>query len=216
MRFALSLSLATVLSAQSTPRSKASDYPAHVQMETVTLAAEYLVHTLPTPTGPLIAKDYLVVDVAFFGPPFSRLKISPDHFTLRINGHGEPLQAQLPGMVAGSIKFPDSTGHPSLTGAAGVGIGNGQVVIGPRPPASQFPGDGNDRTASTQPITQVQKEQEDTVDYRVQNASLLEGEQSLPRSGLIYFPFQGRTKGIHSLQLLYNGPMGKTVLKLLP
>lgn len=212
MRFALSLSLAALLSAQSAPRSKASDYPAHVQMETVTLAAEYLVHSLPTPAGPLIAKDFLVVDVAFFGPPFSRLKISPDHFTLRINGHGEPLQAQLPGMVAGSIKFPDSTTHPSLTGAASVGIGNGQVVIGPRPP----PGDGNDRTASTQPITQVQKEQEDTVDYRVQNASLREGEQSLPRSGLIYFPFQGRTKGIHSLQLLYNGPMGKTVLKLLP
>ncbi|HVO97266.1 MAG TPA: hypothetical protein VMT15_04330 [Bryobacteraceae bacterium] len=216
MRFGLILSAAALLNAQSAPRTKATDYPVHVQMETVTLAAEYLVHSLPTPTGPLLASDYLVVEVAFFGPAFSRLKMSPDQFTLRVNGHGAPLSTQLPGMVAGSIKFPKSTAHPSLTGTAGVGDGNGQVVVGPRPPPSQFPGDGRDRTASTQPITQVQKEQEDTVDYRVQNASLPEGEHSLPRSGLIYFLFRGRTKGIHSLELFYNGPMGKTALKLLP
>ena len=86
MRFALLMSAITLLHAQGTPpKTKASDYPVHVQMDTVTLAGEYLVHSLPTPQGTLIANDYLVVEVAFFGPSFSRLKMSPDNFTLRIN-----------------------------------------------------------------------------------------------------------------------------------
>lgn len=216
MRFALILSAAALLKGQASPRTKAADYPVHVQLQTVALAAEYLVHTLPTPKGPLLAKDYLVVEVAFFGPPMSRLKMSLDQFTLRINGHGAPLPAHLPGMVAGSIRNPDPATHPSLTGTAGVGVGDGQVSVGPRPPPSQFPGDGRDRTANVEPITARQVDEENGVDYRVQNASLPEGEKSLPCSGLLYFPFRGKTKNIHSLDLLYDGPMGKTSLKLLP
>jgi hypothetical protein len=215
MRFALFLSAFTMLRAQGpAPRTGVADYPAHAQMDAVTLAAEYLVHSLPTPNGTLIAKDYLVVEIAFFGPSFSRLKISPDHFTLRINGKGAPLSSQLPGMVSESIKFPSAHPHLEATGTAGVG--DGTVTVGPRPPASRFPGDGNDRTAPGTTVTQKEKEQEDSIDHRVQSASLPEGEQTLPRSGLIYFPFRGNAKNIHSVELLYDGPMGKASLKLLP
>jgi hypothetical protein len=215
MRLGILLSAATFLAAQSTqPKTSAADYPVHVQLDTVTLAAEYLVRSLPTPEGTLVTSDYLVVEAAFFGPSMSRLRMSPDDFTLRINGRGSPLVTQSAGMVAQSIKYPGE--HPALTAAGSVGIGDGTVTVGPRPPPSQFPGDGKDRPPPGQPVTIVQKEQQDTIEGRVQSASLPEGEKALPRSGLIYFPFRGKTKNIRSLELLYEGTMGKATLKLLP
>lgn len=214
MRFALLLSALTLLDAQGTaPKTKAADYPVRVQLDTVTLAAEYLVHSLPTPQGTLVANDYLVVEAAFFGPSFSRLRMSPDNFTLRINGKGT-LSTEPPGMVAGSIKFPSA--RPHLEGGASVGVGDGTVAVGPRAPPSQFPGDGNDRTAAGQPPTVNSVEQEYSLEVRVQNATLPEGEKSLPRSGLLYFFYRGKIKNIHSLDLLYDGAMGKATLKLLP
>jgi hypothetical protein len=212
MRFAFFIiSAVALLHAQGTPpKPTAADYPAHVPLGTVTLAAEYLVHSLPTARATLIAKDYLVVEAAFYGPSMSSLKISPSQFTLRINGRGEPLMTELPGLVAASIKYPGQ--RPGFTTSAGLG----PVAIGSRPPPSQFPGDGNDRPLPTGQVTVIEKEDEDAIEYRVQNASLPEGEKGLPRSGLIYFPYRGRIKSIHSLELFYDGPMGKATLKLLP
>lgn len=215
MRFAPFLMAISLLQAQGTsPKTKATDYPVHMQMDTVTLAAEYLVHSLPTAKDTLVASDYLVVEVGFFGPPMSRLKMSPDQFNLRVNGKGTPLGTQLPGMVASSIKFPSSRPHTEAT--ATVGAGDGSVIVGPRPPAGRFPGDPNDRPPAGQPSLAKEREVEDTIDYKVRNASLPEGEKSLPRSGLIYFAWQGKTKNIHSLELFYEGPMGKATLKVLP
>jgi len=215
MRVALFFGAFTLLNAQgTTTKTKAADYPVQVQMGTVTLAAEYLVHSLPTSKGTLIAADYLVVEVAFFGPSFSRLKMSPDNFTLRINGKGEGLSTEPPGMVAQSIKFPSA--HPHLETAGSVGVGDGTVSVGPRPPPTQFPGDGNDRQPTGQPPSVRTVEEDSNIDHRVQNATLPEGENTLPRSGLVYFYFRGKVKNIHALELLYNGTMGKATLKLLP
>lgn len=195
-------------------KAKPADYPAHIQLDTVTLAAEYLVHTIPSPKGDLIARDYLVVEVAFFGPLYSRLKMSADQFTLRVNGKGSPLTAELPGMVAQSVKYPDNFGRPSVNASGTVGMGDGTVTVGPRAPQSRFPGDGNDRTSTGAPsVTEV--DAENKIEFRVQAASLPEGEKTLPRSGVIYFYYRGKIKNIHSLDLLYNGTMGKATLKLL-
>jgi len=215
MRLALVLSSVTLLGAQGMPpKTGPADYPVHVQMETVALAAEYLVHSLPNAKATLVANDYLVVDAAFFGPLYSRLKMSPDNFSLRINGKGEHLTPELPGLVAQSVKFPGVRPHLETTGS--VGAGDGTVTVGPRPPPSRFPGDDNDRVPANQPPTVREVNQENDVEYRVRNASLPEGEHSLPRSGLLYFFYRGKTKNIHSIELFYNGPMGKTTLKLLP
>jgi len=215
MRFALVLSTAALLGAQgTTPKTGPADYPAQVQMDSVTLAAEYLVHSLPNAKATLIANDYLVVEAAFFGPLYSRLKMSPDNFSLRINGKGEPLTPELPGMVASSVKFPGVRPHLETTGS--VSAGDGTVSVGPRPPQSRFPGDGNNRLPANQPATVSEVNQENDVEYRVRNASLPEGEHSLPRSGLLYFFYRGKTKNIHSVELFYNGTMGKATLKLLP
>jgi len=193
MRFALFLSVVTLLQAQGTPpKTKASDYPVHLELGTVTLAAEYLVHSVPTPKGNLIATDYLVVEAAFFGPSFSRLKMSPDNFTLRINGKGDPLSTDSPGMVSQSIKYPGARSH--LEAAGSIGMGDGTITVGPRPPPSQFPGDGNERTAPGQGPSVKTTEDEAAIEYRIQNATLPEGENSLPRSGLLYFYFRAELK----------------------
>jgi hypothetical protein len=215
MRCAMFLSVMALLQGQGTPpKGKAADYPAHVQMETVTLAAEYLVHSLPTPQGTLIASDYLVVEVAFFGPPFSRLKMAPDNFKLLINGKGDALSTEPPGMVSGSIKFPGARPHLESSGSAG--NGNGTISVGPRAPPSQFPGDGNERVPVNQPASVKTVEEESSIDRRVQKVTLPEGENSLPRSGLLYFFFRGKVKNLRSLELFYDGSMGKATLKLLP
>lgn len=215
MRFALLLSVVIPLRAQgTTPKSKAADYPVRVQMDQVTLAAEYLLHSLPTAKGTLIAPDYLVVEVAFYGPSFSRLKMSPDNFKLRINGKGDPLSSDAPGMVSQSIKFPGAKPHLETQGS--VTMGDGTVSVGPRAPPSQFPGDGNERQPVGAPPSIKKVEEENNIEYRVQNATLPEGEHSLPRSGLVYFYFRGKIKNIHSLDLQYEGTMGKASLKLLP
>lgn len=215
MRFALLFSVAILLRAQgTTPKTKAADYPIHVQIDQVTLAAEYLVHSVPTPKGTLVAADYLVVEVAFYGPSFSRLKMSPDNFKLRINGKGDPLPSDPPGMVSQSIKFPSEKPHVETQGS--VTMGDGTVSVGPRPPQSRFPGDGNERLPAGSPPSVKTVEEENNTEHRVQNATLPEGETSLPRSGLVYFYFRGKIKNIHSLDLQYEGAMGKASLKLLP
>jgi hypothetical protein len=50
----------------------------------------------------------------------------------------------------------------------------------------------------------------------VKGAALPQGENDLPRSGLLYFNFRGKVKNIRSLDLFYEGSMGRATLKLLP
>lgn len=178
MRLALFLIAVTSLRAQGTQPRAVADYPVHTQLDTVTLAAEYLAQSLPTLSGSQIVHDYLVVETAFFGPPRSRLQLSASHFSLRINGRGLPIPTELPGLVAASISF--------------------------------F---GNVPSSSSGPL--VQRDSESAQD-RIQKISLAEGQRSLPSAGMIYFPYRGKLKTIHSLELQYDGPMGKAALKLLP
>ena len=49
---------------------------------------------------------------------------------------------------------------------------------------------------------------------RVTKESLPEGERLLPQAGLIFFAYRGKAQGIHSVELIYEGPTGKTTLNL--
>jgi hypothetical protein len=51
---------------------------------------------------------------------------------------------------------------------------------------------------------------------RVQKATLPEGDRPLPQAGLVFFPYRGGAKGIHSVELTYDGPAGKVTLALQP
>jgi hypothetical protein len=217
-----------------TPRATPAEYPVHAELkadpkgetkEGFTLAAEYLVHTLPTSTltgntEALVANDYLVVEAAVFGPRGKRIDLSQGSFTLILDtgkkGGRTVLTPDSAGTVAGSIKFSDWTPKPHMEGSAGVG--NATVGVGP-PMTARFPGDPSVRPLPPSPVPEqnaagIEKEQPLSIDERVQRASLPGGELSPPAAGLIFFPYDGKTKSIKTLELIYEGPAGRVVLKL--
>ena len=208
------------------PREKAGDYPVHAEMKDgFTIAADYLVHTLPTgtlnTTDALVANDYLVVEVAVFGPRGKRIDLSQGSFTLVLDtgkkgGGKTALSPDSAGTVAASIKFSDWTQKPHVEAEGGVG--NANVGFGP-PMTPRFPGDPSVRPLPVPPVPEqnpagIEKERPLSIDERVQRASLPTGELAPPAAGLLFFAFEGKTKSIKTLELVYEGPAGRVVLKL--
>src|SRR3954454_9140676 len=58
------------------PRSAPTDYQAQAKAGDITIAADFAGHSVPTPEATLSTDDYVVVEIAFFGPPGSKLKLS--------------------------------------------------------------------------------------------------------------------------------------------
>lgn len=181
------------------PRSGPADYPAQAKAGNVTLAAEFAEHGIPTPEGVLTSDNYVVVELAVFGPEGTRLPISFSDFSLRVNGKKNGVQAE-PFERAGASAMdpewipPEKPEKSSSTSINGGGGGSGANAPPPRPPAEL-------RRAWAK---------------RVMQAAWAEGERPLPRAGLLYFPYGGKAKGIHSLELIYSGAAGKATLNLMP
>ena len=89
------------------PRATPADYQAQAQAGTVTVAAEFAGHSVPTMQGPLTTEDFVVVEMGLFGAPDARMKISADDFSLRINGKKAALPSLPYGMVLSSVKDPE-------------------------------------------------------------------------------------------------------------
>jgi hypothetical protein len=184
------------------PRATPADYQAHAQVGAVTLAAEFTGHSIATLQGPLSTEDYVVVEAGLFGPPGARLELSPGHFSLRINGKKTALPGQPYGFVVASVKDPEweppaKAGSKSKTSLNGGGGEQGEPGAPPAPVKV--------------PIG-VQR----AIAQRVQRAALPEGDRALPQGGLLFFEYRGRAQGIHSVELLYDGPAGKATLALRP
>jgi hypothetical protein len=60
------------------PRVAPTEYQAHAQAGTLTVAAEFLGHSVPTLEGTYNAEDYVVVEAALFGGPEARTKLRPE------------------------------------------------------------------------------------------------------------------------------------------
>jgi len=186
------------------PRVSPSEYQAHGEAGTVTIAAEFTGHAIGTAQGTLTTEDYVVVETGFFGAAGGRTKLAAEDFTLRINGKKVALPTQPYGMVLPSLKDPEweppadtkSKGKTSMGGGGGGG-GGGKDDPPPTPPKMPFP----ERRA---------------MEQRVQKAALPEGDRALPVAGLIFFEYRGKTKDIRSIELIYAGPAGKATLKLTP
>jgi hypothetical protein len=185
------------------PRATPADYQAHVQAGAVTIAAEFTRHSVPTAQGPLSTEDFVVVEMALFGPPDARLKISANDFSLRINGKKAPLSSLPYGMILSSVKDPE--------------------WVPPEPPKSKSKGGlstggegGQGESNEPPPPVKIPIEVQRAMAQRVQKATLPEGDRTLPQAGLIYFQYRGAAKGIHSVELIYDGPAGKATLALQP
>ena len=129
-----------LLHAQGTPpKGNPADYPVHAQVTGFQIAAEYLAHSLPVNGGVLDAKDYLVLEIAIYPDARATFLVSSGDFNLKINNRKSVLFAQVPGMVAASIKYPDWEVRPTLEATAG--LGDTGIILGRPPVTGRFPGD---------------------------------------------------------------------------
>ena len=179
------------------PRSGPSDYPAQAKVGKVTIAAEFAEHGIPTPEGVLSSDNYVVVELAVFGPEGTRLPVSFSDFSLRVNGKKNPVQAESFERAGASVKDPEwaPLEKPEKSSSTSIGGGRNETSAPPPGPPAEL------RRAWAK---------------RVMQAAWAEGERPLPRAGLLYFPYGGKAKGIHSLELIYSGEAGKATLNLMP
>jgi len=184
------------------PRATPADYQAHAQAGSMTIAAEFVGHFVPTLQGNLTTEDYVVVETGMFGPPEAPIKVFLGDFSLRINGKKTPLPAQPYGMVIKSLKDPDweppAASESSSTSKTKVNTGGGGSKDKDPPPPVRIP-------------VEVQR----AMQQRIQKASLPEGDRTVPVAGLIFFQY-GRAQGIRSIELIYNGSAGSVTLELRP
>jgi len=186
-------------------RSKASDYPAHAVLPGFEIGAEYLVHSIPADTGYYFADDYLVVEVAVFPTTREGARISIGQFTLRINRGKSVYSPDSPGTVAASLKYPDWEQRPRVEADAG------PITIGSPTPTGRFPGDPRQsqpfpNPAGRSPDTSgMDKEPRKSADQNVVAAALPEGPSDRPVKGCLFFRYKGKSKKIHSLELVYDG-----------
>jgi len=179
------------------PRANPTDYQGHAQVGAVTIAADFTSHSVVTLQATLATDDYVMVEVALFGPQDGRLKLSREDFSLRINGSKTPLPTQSYLMLYESLKDPQWSPPESKSKDDG---DSGEPKTSDRNPRPVHP-----------PFELVR-----AMEVRLQKAVLPEGERALPEAGLIFFRYGGRSNGVHSVELLYDGPAGKATLKLQP
>jgi len=184
------------------PRAAATEYQAQAQAGTVTIGAEFVGHSVPTPEHTFSAEDYVVVEAGLFGPSDARTTLSRDDFSLRINGRKIALASEPYELVFHALKDPEwqppeSKEEKSSKGGLSTGGGGGGDKLPPVPPKMPFP------------LRRAMEQQ-------VQRSAMQEGERPLPQAGLLFFRYGGKTDGIKSLELIYGGAAGKATLTLQP
>jgi hypothetical protein len=180
------------------PRVAPADYQAQAQAGAITVAAEFVGHSVPTMEKTFSTEDYVVVETALFGPPGARAKLSFEDFSLTINDK-KTLSSQPYGLVFHSLKDPEWEPPGSADSKSKTSFGTG--------------GGKNDAPAA--PV-HMPIELQRAMEQKVKKAALPGGDRALPQAGLIFFQYGGKTQHIHSLELVYNGPEGKTTLTLQP
>ncbi len=184
------------------PRANANEYLAHAQVGKVTMGAEFDEHSVPTPDAILSTEDYVAVEVGIFGAADAHLVVSSSDFSLRINGKKGGLPAEQFAAVFRNLRDPSWTPPEAKkekeekSKAGGLGGGGEQD--------------------STPVVIHIPPEMERAMQLKVQNAALPEGDRALPVAGLVFFRYGGARKGIHTVELLYEGPAGKATIPLQP
>ena len=181
------------------PRAAPGDYQAHTQAGAVTLAAEFMRHSVPTPEATYSTEDFVIVEAGLFGSPQARLTLSIGDFSLRINGRKMASPSQPYGLSFSSLKDPEWE-PPSK----------------PKADKPTLDAGGGQPDDSFKPIIRMPIELKRTMQQRVQRAAMPEGDRALPAAGLLFFEYRGKPESIRSLELIYSGPAGKATLALAP
>jgi hypothetical protein len=185
------------------PRTAPSEYQAQAQAGTVTIAAEFMGHAVPTPEQTVNAEDYVVVEAGLFGAAGAKIKLARGDFSLRINGKKVASPSEPYELVFKSLKDPqwqppeteESKGSKGgLTSGNTGGAGNQPP---PLPPKMPF-------------------ELRRAMEQHVRRAAMQEGDRDMPQAGLLFFLYHGKTESIRSLELIYSGAAGNATLTLQP
>ena len=182
-------------------RSAPTEYQAHAQAGTVTIAADYIGHFVPTAEKNLTTDEYVTVEAAVFGPAGARLTISPGDFSLRINDKKTPLPAEPSTVVARTVSDPDW-------------VPPGSEDKKDKDKAAIHSGTKQDEAPLSKP--HPPPEMVHAMALGVQRAAIPEGDRALPQAGLLYFEYHGKDKSVHSAELIYSGPAGQATLELQP
>lgn len=178
-------------------RSAAADYQNQAQLSKITLAADFVGHAVPTMQGPLSTEDYVVVEVAFLGTPDTKVKLSFEDFSVRINGKKSAIPSQQYGLVMKSLSDPEwippVVEESKSKGGISTGGGGGGGDPKPSPPKMPFP---------------LRR----AMEQRAQKSALPEGDRALPIAGLLFFPYRGKDQSIQLVELMYAGAAGKATL----
>jgi hypothetical protein len=198
------------------PRTSASEYAAHAELQNASIGAGNLGHNMSTAKGAITVPDYLVIEIALYSKTVP-VQLKAGNFMLRLNGKKALLMAQAPAMVIASLKYPDWETRPALIGMAGVG--DGMITVGRPTHTGRFPGDPTTPPSNPVPrapteASSVQKEQPESPDDLINHHALPEGEVRPPLSGYLFFPFHGKLKSLKKVELLYEGPLGAATLLL--
>lgn len=184
------------------PRAAPADYQSHAQAGSITIAADFAGHNVATPDGILSSEDYVVIEAGLYGPAAARLMLSPDDFSLRINGK-KAVPRQPYEIVVKSLRDPDyeppSSEGSKKTNVTGSGKSNAPDLTAPPPPPPPVP-----------------VEMRRAWEQRVRKISLPLGDRTLPQAGLLFFSYGGKAEGIRSVELVYSGPAGKATLSIRP
>ena len=184
------------------PRAAPSEYQAQAKAGAVTIGAEFMAHSVPTPESIYETEDYVVVEVGLFGPPQATAKLSTADFSLRINGSKKVLPNQPYLLAFKSLKDPgweppkteEKSKSSFSTGGGGSGNPGDPPPLPPKMPL----------------------ELRRVMEQHVERSAMLEGDRPLPQAGLLFFEYRGKTKNINSLELIYSGAAGNATLALHP
>ena len=182
------------------PRAAPSDYQAQAKAGAVTIAAEYMGHSVPTPDAIYNTDDYIIVEVGLFGPPNATARLATEDFSLRVNGSKKVLPNQPYELAFKSLKDPSWEPPKSEEKSKSSFSTNGGGNAGDPPPLP----------------AKMPLELRRVMEQHVERAAMLQGERPLPQAGLLFFEYRGKTKNITSLDLIYNGAAGNAVLPLNP
>lgn len=184
------------------PRAAPIDYQVQGKAGAVTIAAEFTGHNVPTAELTLTTEDFVAVEVGLYGPAGARIQISPDDFSLRINGKKNVLPSQSYVVVFSSLRDPtwESPEAAKAKEESKTSIGSG----------------GSQQSSNLPPVIHIPIELQRAWSQHTQKAALPLGDRPLPQAGLLFFQYRGKEKGIHSVELMYSGSAGKATLNLQP
>src|SRR5580658_8790118 len=89
------------------PRGNPSDYLSHAPAGTLTIAAEFDGHSVPTAEATLSTEEFVAVEIGLFGPPDAHTTVAFSDFSLRINGKKAALPAEQFAAVSRNLRDPE-------------------------------------------------------------------------------------------------------------